>query len=102
MCTHFGRIMYHAAHADGKWHSSVRTTMGRGVMISTSKKLGLAANIYGESKIASDGELFPKHALFRHFILDQCDGTKEHALTHDSKGCALACKNCPCSTCKDS
>ena len=67
----------HAMHEDGKAHSGLFATMGKGAMINISKKLGLVTTSSAEKEIASTGERHPKCAYFRHFRMDQggcCEG----------------------------
>ena len=56
-----GRVLMHidgarSLHTDGKGHSGLFVTMGLGVMINISKKLGLVTTSSTETEIAASGE----------------------------------------------
>lgn len=69
-----------AAHADGKGHSGLFVTIGRGAMINASKKLGVVTTSSTETEVVANGERFPKCTWFRHFRLAQGDDPKVDAL----------------------
>ena len=50
----------HVVHADGKGHTGLFLTMGKGAMVNVSKKLGVATTSSTETEVASNGERFPK------------------------------------------
>ena len=50
----------HVTRADGKGHSDMRTKMGRGAKMSTSKKLEVEKHISTETEILFNGERFIK------------------------------------------
>ena len=70
----------HAVHADGKWHSGLFVTMGRGDIGHLLKKLGIVTFSSIETEVMSNGERSPKCTWFRHFRLAQGDDTKEDLL----------------------
>ena len=85
----------HAAHQDGKGHSGLFATMGRGAMMSASKKLDLVTTSSTETEVVSNGERFPKCAWFRYFRMSQGDEVKEDALHQDNQSCTQLHKNYP-------
>ena len=92
----------HAVHVDGKGHSGLFVTMGRGAMINASKKLGVNTISSTETEIVSDGERFPKCAWFRYFRLAQGDDPKGDLLFQDNTSCITLHKNHPFRTGKGS
>ena len=52
----------HATHADGKVHSGLFITMGKGPMMDVSKKLSLVTTSSTDTEVFSTGERFPKCA----------------------------------------
>ena len=50
----------HAIHSNGKGHSGLYVTMGRGAIINQSKKLGVVTNSSTETEVISTGERFSK------------------------------------------
>ena len=50
----------HAIHSDGRGHSGMHATMGRGRMINVSKKLRLVTVSSTKTEVVADGEYFPK------------------------------------------
>ena len=75
----------HAVHNDGKGHSDLFLTMGKGAMKKASKKLGMFTTSSTKTEIVADGERFPKLSWFRHFRLAQEDSTKEDVLMQDNE-----------------
>ena len=59
----------HAVHADGRGHSGMHLTMGKGAMMNVLKKLGLVTTSLTETEVVSNGEWFPKCSWFRYFRL---------------------------------
>ena len=80
----------------------MHVSMGRGAMLNTSKKLGLAATSSTETEIVANGERFPKCTWFRHFRLAQEDDAKEDTLMQDDESCMLLHENHPVLVCKGS
>lgn len=59
----------HAIHKDVKGYSGLFLTMGKGAIINTSKKIGLAIISLMETEAVACGERFPKCMWFRYFCL---------------------------------
>ena len=70
----------HAIHADGKEQSGLFLAIGRGAMISVSKKLGLVTTSSTKTEVVSNGQRFPKCTWFRYFRLAQGDDGREGVL----------------------
>ena len=85
----------HAARADGKGHSDLFATIGKGAMIKISKKLGLVTTSSTEAELVSTGERFPKCAWFHYFRTAQGDAAKEDLLFQDDESQTLLRKNYP-------
>ena len=66
----------YAVHVDRREHSGLHFTMGKGSMMSTSKKLELATVSYAETEVVSTGGRFPKFVWFRNFRMAQLDVAK--------------------------
>ena len=88
----------HAMHMDGRSHSGLHVTMGRGGVVNVSKKLGLNTISSTETEVVADGERFPKVTWFRCFRLAQGDEAKEDILMKDNESCILLHQNYPFST----
>ena len=88
----------HAVHDDGKGHSGLYITMGRGGLINQSKKLGIVTISSTETEIVSTGECFPKCTWFRYFRLAQGDEVKEDILMQDNQSAVILQKSYPYST----
>lgn len=58
--THIDRV--HAAHADGRGHSSLSTTMKLCAMLNASKKLDTVTTSLTETKVVTTSEICPKCA----------------------------------------
>ena len=87
---------------DGKGHSRMYLTIGRGEIINESKKLGLVTTSTAEIDVVADGESFPKCSWFMYFRLMQGDKVKEDTLMQNNESCALPQKNFTFSTGKGS
>lgn len=92
----------HAVHTDAKGHSGLHLTMGRGSMISVSKKIGLNTNSSTETEVVSTGERMPKCTWFRYFRITQGDVAKEDLLHQDNQSAMILEKNHPFSVGKGS
>ena len=57
----------YVVHVDGKGHLGLFVTMGRRVMINTSKKLSVITTNSIETKVVANSERFPKCTWLRHF-----------------------------------
>ena len=90
----------HAVHADGKGHSELYLTIGKGAMINVSKKLGLVTVSSTETEVVSNGERFPKCSWFCRIA--QGDSDKEDLLFQDNESCILLHKHYPFSVSKGS
>ena len=104
--TEDGAIIYidgaHAVHTDCKGHSGMVSTMGKGAMMSVSKKLGLVTRSSTETEVVSTGERMPKCTWLRYFRIAQGDRAKEDILMQDNEVCIILHKNWPFSTGKGS
>ena len=76
--------------------------MGRGAMMSASKKLGLVTTSLTEIEAVANGKRFPKCAWFRCFRIAQSGEVKEDSLHQDNKSCMQLHKNYPFSVGKGS
>ena len=86
----------YTVHNDGKVHSVLFLTIGKGAMTNVSKKLGFVTTSSTEPEIVADGERFPKCTWFRHFTLAQgANDSKKDSLMQDNESCILLHKNCP-------
>ena len=94
--------MVHAVHADGRGHSGLCLTMGRGGMLNVSKKLGQVILSSTETEVVADGERFPKCTWFHYFRVAQGDVAKEDFLMQDNKSCIILHTNHPFSVGKGS
>ena len=75
----------HAVCNDGKGHSGLFLTMGKGAMMNASNKLGIVTTSSTETEIVADGEIFPKCSWFRCFRPAQVDSAKEDELMQDNE-----------------
>lgn len=57
----------HAVYGDGKGHSGLFLTMGKGAMINVLNKLGLVMTSSTETEIVANGECFPNCSWFLYF-----------------------------------
>lgn len=101
-----GAIIYidgaHAVHTNCKGHLGMVNIMGKGAMISVSKKLGLVTRSLTEMEVVLTGERMPKCTWFHYFRITQSGWAKEDILMQDNKSCILLHKNWPFSTGKGS
>ena len=74
----------HAVHQDGNGHSGLFAIMGRGAMMSISKKLGLVTISSTETEVVLNRERFLKYAWFRFFREVQRDEIDEDVLFQDN------------------
>ena len=59
--------------------------IGKGAMMSVSKKLGLNTVSSTESKVFADEEIFPKYSWFRYFCMAHRDEAKEDTLMQNNE-----------------
>ena len=59
----------HTIYSDARGHSGLFLTIGQGIMINTSKKLGLVTTSSIETEVVLSGERFLKCIWFRYFRL---------------------------------
>lgn len=52
----------HIVRSNGKGYSRMFLTIGRGAMLTTSKKLGLIITSLTKTEVVVDGECFPKYS----------------------------------------
>ena len=83
------RSCAHAVNNDGRGHSGLYLTMGKGAIMNVSKKLGLVTTSSTEIEVVANGERFPKCSWFRYFRLTQRDEAKEDVRMQDNKSCIL-------------